>query len=122
MKTIKKFFILGIFSTLIDYLVYSALIYINVNYIIAICAGYFIGFLFNFYFGRKHVFETIKINNIYKEFFVVFIITIIGVMLNIIIVYALKNFLGLNYYLGRIVAIGVVFFFNYYSRKGLVYG
>ncbi len=122
MKTIKKFFILGIFSTLIDYLVYSALIYINVNYIIAICAGYFIGFLFNFYFGRKHVFDAIKINNIYKEFFIVFIITIIGVMLNIIIVYVLKNFLGMNYYLGRIVAIGVVFFFNYFSRKGLVYG
>jgi len=122
MKTINKFFILGIFSTLIDYIIYSIMIFFNINYILAVCSGYFIGFLFNFYFGRKHVFEEIKIKNPFYEFAAVFIISVIGVVLNILIVYVLKNFFDVNYYLGRVVAIGVVFFFNYFSRKGIVYG
>ena len=122
MKTINKFFILGAFSTVIDYVVYSLLIYEKFNYIFAICAGYFIGFLFNFYFGRKHVFEEIKVKNVFYEFLIVFIISVSAVVLNIIIVYFLNRYLNVNYYAGRIIAIIIVFFFNYFARKGFVYG
>ena len=121
MKQINKFFIVGLFSTGVDYLLYSYLVFIDVNYILAICAGYFFGFLFNFYVSRKYVFDKIKIEKLHHEFLIVLVISIFAVGLNIAIVFICKNYLSFNYYIGRIFAIGIVFFFNYFARKGFIY-
>jgi putative flippase GtrA len=118
---IGKFFIIGALSTVVDFVIYSLLIYLDIHYAIAIIVGYTCGFLVNFFLARKSVFtKGSRFEKIHHEFLAVFFISIAAVILNIILVWGL-NKIGLDFYSGRAVALIVVFFFNYYARKGFVY-
>ena len=86
MQKIHKFLYVGIISTLVDYLLYSFLIYLNISYIVAIIVGYLTGFVVNFIISRKYVFDNIKINNIYYEFLAVFLISVVAIGINIFII------------------------------------
>jgi putative flippase GtrA len=123
MKQIIYFFILGIFSTLIDFVIYTVLVIFNINYIIAIIIGYSCGFLFNFFIGRKHVFKNgRKVETFMGEFSLVLVINIIAILLNILIVYVLYSLLVVcNEIDARVIAIGIVFFWNFFARKLFVY-
>ncbi len=123
MKQISRFFVLGLFSTAIDFITYTILIYLNVNYVIAIIIGYSCGFVFNFFIGRKHIFvQGLKVDSFAKEFNLVLVINLIAVLLNIIIVYILYSYWHiLNQIADRIIAIILVFFWNYFARKIFVY-
>ena len=120
MKKIHKFFYVGILSTLTDYIIYASLIYVGISYIIAIIVGYLSGFLVNFIISRRYVFDKTKIEKIHFEFMAVLAISIVAIGINIFIVWGLGLF-GINHYISRVVAIGIVFFFNYFSRKVFVY-
>lgn len=118
---IGRFFIVGAISTLVDYVVYSMFVYFGVAYYIAIIVGYMAGLLINFILARKTVFvQGSRFEKIYHEFFAVFTVSVVAVGLNILIVWFLANF-GINYYIGRAIALVLVFFFNYYARKGFIY-
>jgi len=118
---IKKFFAIGIVSTIIDYVIYSILIYFGIAYYIAIVIGYITGFLANFFLARKKVFtKGSYFNKSHHEFMAAFAISIVAIFLNILIVEILAKY-GINYYIGRIIALLLVFFFNFYTRKGFVY-
>ena len=120
MHKIKRFFLVGILSTITDYAIYSVLIYLGLSYIIAIIIGYLTGFLVNFIISRRYVFDSCKMKKLHLEFFSVFLISVIAILINIFIVWGLAKF-GINHYISRIFAIILVFFFNYFSRKVFVY-
>jgi len=121
MERIKKFIYVGIIATLVDYVVYSLLVYNEiVSYTVAIIFGYSIGFVISFFFTRNYVFSKIKINNIHHEFFIILLISIVGLLINIGIVYILISS-NINSYIARAIAILIVFFFNYFTRKGFIY-
>ncbi len=120
MKIIGKFFIVGAISTAVDFCIYSLLVYLGVAYYIAIVIGYMSGLLVNFYLARTKVFTKSRFKKIHHEFLAVFSVSIIAVGLNIFIVWALAQF-GIDYYSGRAIALVLVFFFNYYARKGFIY-
>ena len=121
MKMIGKFFVVGAISTAVDFCLYSLLVYLGIAYYIAIVIGYMSGLLVNFYLARTKVFtKGSRFEKIHHEFLAVFLVSIIAVGLNIFIVWALSQF-GIDYYSGRAIALVLVFFFNYYARKGFIY-
>ena len=118
---IGKFFIVGAISTAVDFLLYSLLIYLGIAYYVAIVIGYMTGLLVNFYLARSKVFtKGSRFSKIHHEFLAVFAVSVMAVGLNILIVWALAQ-MGIDYYSGRAVALVIVFFFNYYARKGFIY-
>lgn len=122
--TINKFLLLGVVSTLIDYMIYTLAIENGVLYIYAIILGYSIGLLVNFIVGRYYVFTNgIKVKNSYVEFLWIVLIAIGGVLINIFIVKYLSysNSFALDPLLSRVIAIAIVFFWNYFCRKYFVY-
>ena len=123
MRQLQKFLMLGVLSTLIDYTVYSALILLNVDYVIAIVAGYSMGLLANYQIGRRYIFIAgIKVNSTHKEFVYVVVIAAVGALLNVVIVKLLSfSVWHIDPMLSRAVAIGFVFFWNYFARKRFVY-
>lgn len=121
MTQIRRFLYVGILSTLVDYILYSFLIYFELfPTTMAIVIGYLFGFAISFILTRSYVFSEIKVDKIHREFAIVFSIAIVGLLLNIMIVKIL-HLTGFDLYSARVVAIGVVFFFNYYARKVFVY-
>jgi len=122
MKQIRSFLYVGIAATLVDFILYSLLVGFDItNYMIAIVIGYLSGFLISFFLTRRYVFSTIRIEKVHHEFFVVAGITLVGLLLNLLIVYVLTN-IAVDSYTARAIAIAIVFFFNYFARKGFVYG
>jgi len=118
---IGRFAIVGAITTIIDYVIYALLVFLGVKYYIAIVIGYMCGLVANFYLSRKKVFtKGSRFNKLYSEFLAVFVVSIIAVILNILIVWFLSK-VNIDYYTGRIVALIIVFFFNYYARKGFIY-
>ncbi len=117
---IGKFFIVGAISTVVDFLIYSFLIFLGVPYSVAIVIGYLFGLWVNFKLARERVFSKSRFEKVHIEFIAVFIVSIIAILLNILIVWSLQH-VGLDYYIGRLIAIVLVFFFNYFSRKVFIY-
>ncbi len=119
----KPFLILGILSTSIDFFIYTLCLVVGIEYIISIVLGYGSGFLFNFYAGRKFVFkEGVKVNHKFKELLFVFIIAIIGLLINILVVFILtQEMFSLDLIISRVLAILLAFIWNYYARKLFVY-
>ena len=123
MSSVGKFLLLGVLSTAIDYIIYSFLLMLNIDYVIAIFVGYSVGLLANYYVARNYIFTSgTKLGSSKKEFIAVVLIAIIGMLLNMAIVkilsYSVWNF---NPLYSRIIAIGIVFFWNYFLRKIFVY-
>lgn len=117
----KKFLVVGIVSTVIDYAIFALLVYFQFSSVsFAIVIGYFFGFALNFFLARNYVFSKSKIGTICGELIVTLFIAMIGLMSNIVIVKTIDNF-GSNPYFSRVVAVSIVLFFNYYARKGFVY-
>jgi len=123
MNQIGKFLLLGVLTTGIDYLLYSLLIFISVDYVLAIIAGYSAGLLANYYIGRRYIFTAgTKLKSTHREFIAVVAIAIVGMLLNILIVKLLSFTLwDMNPLYSRVIAIGFVFFWNYFLRKIFVY-
>jgi len=121
MKQFSGFFILGALSTIIDLVIYSFFISISFNYIIAIVLGYSGGFLFNFYIGRKYIFKNGSKFKFSQEFIYTLLIVIMGLLLNILIVYLFNQYSDIDLIISRVVAIVLVFFWNYFARKIFIY-
>lgn len=121
MKQIKSFLYIGILATFVDYSIYSLLIYFEImSYSLAIIVGYSIGFIISFFLTRSYVFSQIKIDKFHHEFLIILLISFVGLLMNLGIVYVLVES-DVNNYIARAIAIGIVFFFNYFARKGFVY-
>ncbi|RLA72627.1 MAG: hypothetical protein DRG24_02375 [Epsilonproteobacteria bacterium] len=123
MKTVHKFLLLGLTTTAIDYIVYSIAIVLGVDYVIAIVLGYSLGLLANYLIGRRYIFTSgAKLKSSKHEFIAVVSIAIFGALFNIVIVKILSySLFTLDPLYSRIIAIGVVFFWNYFARKVFVY-
>ena len=123
MREFISFFGVGGVSTAVDYLIYSLLIFLGVDYVVAIIAGYGSGFWVNYEAGRRYVFtKGSKTSTSHSEFIRVFSIAFIGLILNILIVNLLSiTLFSMSYELSRIIAIGTVFVYNYIARKIFVY-
>ncbi len=120
---IYHFLLLGILSTVIDYIGYISLLWMGADYRIAIVLGYSLGLMINFILGRTVVFtQGRKVRYLHHELLGIVSIAIVGVGLNILIVYLLSFVLfSLDPSLSRVFAIGMVFFWNYMMRKWVIY-
>ena len=123
MKQIHKFLLLGIMSTLVDYGVYSFLIWLGIGYVVAIVAGYAMGLWYNYEIGRRFIFtKGIKVSSERNEFVAVVLIAFGGMLINIGIVKLMSySVWHLDPMISRGGAIGIAFFWNYFARKRFVY-
>jgi len=123
MRMVHKFLLLGILSTLIDYVLYSSAILLGLNYVFAIILGYSAGLLANYIIGRNFIFTSgHKLKSSKHEFAAVVIIAVFGALFTIAIVRTLSySLFHMNPLLSRPIAIGIVFFWNYLARKVFVY-
>lgn len=123
MKSIHKFFLLGILSTVIDYALYSTAIFMGIHYVIAIILGYSSGLLANYLIGRNFIFTAgHKLKSSKHEFGAVVSIAVLGALLTIVIVKILSySLFHMNPLISRLIAIVIVFFWNYFARKLFVY-
>lgn len=109
------FVIAGGATTLIAYLIYSLLIYIDIIYIASSIAANTAGFIFNLIVVRLYVFK-IESNISAEEIKILLLLWLIGAITHIFIIRMLYDF-GAGYYIGGAIASILILFWNYFSRR-----
>ena len=129
-KNIKQFFsyfCVGGISALVEWILFFLLEYfLNLQYLLAV----FISFLFsttvNYFLGRTFTFKSSSYEKKkVKEFLFVFGVSALGLFFNFILMYIFVDIVGMNTNLlktvAKICSTGIVFLWNFLSRKFLIY-
>ena len=91
------------------------------GYLAATVMSFMTGTILNYCLSSRFVFGRGSIESRSLEFLAFIGIASIGLFLNAIDMYVLTSFLGLHYLVSRVIAGSLVFFFNYFCRKFLVF-
>ena len=116
---IKRYSIIGIFSTLINYFFYFIFFRFSGLIVLSSFVGYFMGLLNSYIFGKKWVFKSRKPNNL-KTISKFLIVYFVGALLNAFTIFVLSKF-GLSYYVCWLVGTVFATLNNFYGSKMFVF-
>ena len=112
LRKLIKYGIIGSTSFIIDFSVtYYLKEILLLDKMLANSCGFCMGACQNFLFNKFWSFKSD--NNIYREFIVFIMIAVVGLTLNSLIILFFNGVLNLNFYLCKIIAVGMVFFWNF---------
>ena len=115
----KKFVIVGLVSTFMNYISFRVLYYISNLIIFSSAIGYLIGLSNSYFFGLKWVFKT-KSKNFKKTIIRFLIVYFIGGIFNSLTIYLLKRF-NINYSILWILGNGIALMNNFLGSKFIVF-
>ena len=121
MRIIKYFFVggtaavvdIGLFSIFASYLGWPWIPVSIVTFILATLTNYFLSIQFVFESGARH--------KKHVEVIGVFIVSSLALLVNQAVLYVAIEMLGWHLIFSKIVATGIVFFWNYYGRSKFVF-
>lgn len=123
-KTDIKDFVLyvavGGIATLVEWAVFCILSSVNWHYTIATIIAYVISTFVNWMAGKLMIFGKSK-KNMFKEIAEIYIASIVGLLLNLLIMLIAVDLLSFNKIISKVSATAIVFFYNFLVRKLLIY-
>ena len=129
-KNIKQFlsyFGVGGVSALVEWAVFSLLEYLfDMPYLLATILAFIFSTTTNWFLGRTFTFrESAYKEKRGKEIFLVFLVSAIGLGFNLLLMYLFVDVIGMNTNLlktvAKILSTGIVFIWNFLSRKLWIY-
>lgn len=115
-----KFSIVGLSNTIVSYLVYAALLFFGVNYIVANIVSYFAGVINSFYWNNKYVFDNERsdLSSLISSFSKLLASSgFTGLIINNILLYFWVSVLGISSILGPLLNLFVTYPLNYILSK-----
>ena len=119
LNQLKKYSIVGVASTLINFAAYYMILKISEWILFASIFGYFMGLLNSYIFGKKWVFKSTKSNNL-KTITKFIFVYIFGAFLSSITIYILNHF-GIGYYSCWFLGTFLATLNNFYGSKFFVF-
>lgn len=115
---IFKFIIVGGTATVIDFIVLFILKeFIGLNEIVANTISFTVSVIYNYIASVKWVFDVDEDKNKSKQFITFITFSIIGLLLNNLILWICIDKLSIYYLIGKAIATGIVMVFNFITRK-----
>ncbi len=115
---IIRFIIVGGCATIIDFIIFFTMHSIlSIDIIISNITSFIGGLLFNYFISITWVFNTNKDNNKKNQFILFTIFSIIGLIINTLIVYICSNIINIYPMISKVYATGIVMIFNFITRK-----
>ncbi len=93
----------------------------GVHYLLATVIGFIVGLIVSYLLCVIYVFKKRRIDNPMAEFLIFALIGVIGVGLTTLTMWFLTSILGVYYMFSKLLAIGLVFIFNFGMRKLLLF-
>ena len=128
MKQFLSYFLIGGTSAIVEWTVFSLLIYLtDIPYMIAAVLAFILSTTTNWYLGRTFTFKHSKSykEKKVKEYLLVFLVSAVGLGFNMILMYLFVEILGMDTNImktaAKIMSTGIVFMWNFLSRKYWVY-
>lgn len=93
----------------------------GVPYLWSAAVAFILGLLTNYLISISWVFSHTGKMRIWQEFLVFAVIGVIGLALNEAIMYVGTDLMSLHYMVSKLISTGIVFFWNFFARKVLVF-
>lgn len=119
-QELAHYFVLAAFLVSFEYLSFLGMIWAGVNYLIAVVVSMGVVIVLNWYLSRLFVFKSRR-HSAKKEFLFVLLISLVGVGFQLAVTYTAVALLGQLPALGKLAAIIVTFFWNFWARKRFVF-
>ena len=94
---------------------------LDMHYLLAETISFCGGVVVNYYLSTKWIFLNPRVNNKKKEFLGTLLIACIGLGINNLILWTLTSIVGIYYIVSKLIATGIVFFWNFFARKKALY-
>ena len=115
---IFKFGIVGVIATIIDFgFLYIFKEFCHFHTIVSNTLSFCISVTYNYIASVKWVFDVNKDKNPKKNFIIFIIFSVIGLLLNDLIMWVCTESLAIYYMIAKIIATGIVMIFNFITRK-----
>lgn len=116
------YFVIGLLATLVEWLAFYVMNYkFSFHYALATALAFCFSTFANWFFGRLILFQKKSSQSTVLELIKIYIVSIIGLVFNIIIMYFTIEKLGMSDMIAKITATGIVFIWNFLVRKFLIY-
>jgi putative flippase GtrA len=93
----------------------------GLNYLVSAAIAFLLGLTCNYLLSTRWVFGESKLKNRWAEFAAFSIIGVAGLGLNELIMWAFTDGLHFHYMLSKVVSTVIVFFWNFFARRYLVF-
>jgi putative flippase GtrA len=93
----------------------------GMHYLVAAAISFSLGLIVNYILSVKWVFAKRKLANRHAEFLIFTIICTVGLGLNLVIIAGLVQLVHFDYRWAKAVSTVVVFFWNFFARKRILY-
>ena len=127
-RQFMSYFCVGGISAIVEWVLFAAFAnLLGINYIAATCLAFVFSTLTNWFLGKRWTFKDSKQyeKKALKEVLLIFIVSGVGLLFNIVLMFLFVNVLELNTPLlkvcSKITATGIVFVWNFLIRKYAVY-
>ena len=119
LRQLSKFVVIGSISALINFLIlYSFTEWLKVWYLISCILGFVISAIFNFLVNKFWTFNNlIKGRQALNQLLRFSIVSVLGLVINILIIYSLTEFVGFDYRISWVFACLIVLFWNFGFNK-----
>ncbi len=121
LTTFVKYALVGGTSSLINLVAFYLLHLVGVHYLLAAAASYIGSTLFNYWMSIVFVFQSGARFQKHGELFWIFVVTIVGLLLNQALLFAMVSWLGWHPLVAQVVSLCAVFFWNFLARHHFVF-
>lgn len=115
-----KFNITGVINTVLNYVVYSLLIYAGVGYRISLSVDYILGTMISYFLNKRFTFNIKDktslpmVGKMILSYFIIFII-------NLLLLSFLVEWIKINEYLGQFIAVIIIVIISFLMQKIFVF-
>lgn len=119
-KRLMKYFIMAVIIVGIELVTFQVVYLLTKNYYLGTIISFVTGVILNWVAGRLFVFGKSQHHPL-REFTMVFIASVVGLGIQVFVVFASVQVLGLYPLIGKMLSIIFSFFWNYWFRAAIVY-
>lgn len=119
-KEFLLYLIVGGIATVTEWVLFFVLDIVLVHYTLATVIAYILSTFVNWLTGRILVFKQTP-QPILKEILEIYIASIVGLLMNLVIMWLAVDLLAFNEMISKMAATAIVFFYNFLVRKLLIY-
>ncbi len=124
-KSVKEFVqyaVVGGTCTLIDFVTLYLLTSLGgVHYLISSSISFCIGVILNWILCTYWIFDFHKVQRQATEFLYYVVISLVGLVLNALLMWLFTDVLGIWFMASKLIAAGITLFYNFFARKILLH-
>jgi|SRR5262249_11633523 len=121
--SILVYFFVGGVSFLGNFVTFLTLVQlIGLHWVAGNVVAFVVGTFINYLLSLRFVFESKNFLERKFEITLAFIVSAVGVALEMILIYLAHDIANINLYISKLIAAGIVFFWNYGARRFFIFG